>query len=474
MARVPAVFDLDRTLLRGASGPVINDALREAGLLHTPRIPGQGLLFQLFDLVGETRPSMMLTKQFARVAAGWERERVREVGQVVADRLLHQVPPFARATIDDHRDAGRVLVMATTTPLDLVEPLATALGIEHVVATRYGLVDGCYDGTFAGEFVWGGGKLRALQVWAAAEGADLSQGYAYSDSYFDRPLLQAVAHPVAVNPDARLAAYAVLRRWPLIWFDVPPGVPKVAGLVEPQRLIMPFARPEMFAYARFDIEGLEHIPDDGPAIIAGNHRSYFDPLAVGYALARKGRPARFLGKKEVFDAPVVGDLAKALGGIRVERGTGSDEPLDAASRALRAGEMVAIMPQGTIPRGRAFFEPELRGRWGTARLAAQSGAPVIPMGLWGTEKVWPRSSRVPNVLNVTNPPTVRVRVGPPVQLSGIDIEADTEAIMSAIVDLLPPAARVRREPTADELARTLPAGHHGDDDGEHDRRPGAD
>ena len=81
---------------------------------------------------------------------------------------------------------------------------------------------------------------------------------------------------------------------------------------------------------------MEHIPEDGPAIIVGNHRSYFDPLAMALALAKRGRPVRFLGKKEVFDAPVVGQLAKAMGGIRVERGTGSDEPLAAAAaRAAR-------------------------------------------------------------------------------------------------------------------------------------------
>ena len=125
---------------------------------------------------------------------------------------------------------------------------------------------------------------------------------------------------------------------------------------------------------------------------------------------------RFLGKKEVFDAPIVGQLAAAMGGIRVERGTGSDEPLQAAAEALEAGELVAIMPQGTIPRGRAFFDPELKGRWGAARLAQLTEAPVIPVGLWGTEKVWPRSARLPNVLNVADPPLITVRVGSPVEL----------------------------------------------------------
>ena len=123
--------------------------------------------------------------------------------------------------------------------------------------------------------------------------------------------------------------------------------------------------------------------------------------------AKVGRPVRFLGKKEVFDVPVVGQVAKAFGGIRVDRGTGSDEPLKAAVAALDAGDLVAIMPQGTIPRGPAFFDPVLKGRWGAARLAHMTRVPVIPVGLWGTEKVWPRSARLPNMLNLTNPPTIR-------------------------------------------------------------------
>jgi putative phosphoserine phosphatase/1-acylglycerol-3-phosphate O-acyltransferase len=164
----------------------------------------------------------------------------------------------------------------------------------------------------------------------------------------------------------------------------------------------------------------------------------------------------------VFDAPVIGPMATAMGGIRVERGSGSDQPLREAARALEAGDLVAIQPQGTIPRGRAFFDPVLRGRTGAARLAAMSGAPVIPIGLWGTEAVWPRSSRIPKVTNVLHPPSVRTRVGRPVRLDLVDPEADTERIMAAIADLLPPEARVPREPTSEEIARAMPAGH-GDD-----------
>ena len=474
MSTGAAFFDLDRTLLRGASGPVIGEALKHAGVTDRS-IPGEQLIYRVYDLFGENRPSMEVTRRAVRFASGWVRAQVQEAGEVAAEALAASLQPFARPIFDEHRAAGRPLVLATTTPFDLVKPLADALGFDDVVATRYGEVDGVYDGTLDGEFVWGPGKLRAIQAWAAERGVDLGDSFAYSDSYYDAPMLAAVGHPVVVNPDPRMVVLALVRRWPVIHLDVPSGVPKLPVLgLEPQKALMPLARPELVPYARFDIAGTDHIPAEGPAIVVGNHRSYFDPLAMAITLAKRGRPVRFLGKKEVFDAPIVGQLARAMGGIRVERGTGSDEPLAAAALALEAGEIVAMMPEGTIPRGPAFFDPVLEGRWGAARLAAMTGAPVIPVGLWGTEKVWPRSERLPNLLALRNPPKIRIRVGAPVAgLTGRSADADTKRIMTAITKLLPAEARKKRTPTPEELARTYPGGKVKDTD-ESARRPGTD
>jgi putative phosphoserine phosphatase/1-acylglycerol-3-phosphate O-acyltransferase len=471
-----AIFDLDRTVLAGASGPAITAALRAVGLAPDRSVPGQDLLFRAFNVFGENLPSMLLTRQAASFAANWSRATACRAGELAADTLVGLVQPYVAGLLDEHRAAGRVLVLATTTPFDLVEPLARRLGFDEVIATRYGERDGNYDGTIDGEFVWGAGKYRAVAAWAVARGIDLEQSYAYSDSYYDVPLLNAVGFPFVVNPDPRMRLQALARRWPTRYLDVPPGVPKLGGL-EPQRLLMPLVRPALAPYARVHIHGEERIPAEGAAIICANHRSYFDVSAIAFLVAKRGRPARFLGKKEVFDAPVVGDLARAMGGIRVERGTGSDEPLREALAALEAGELVVVMPQGTIPRGQAFFDPVLRGRWGAARLAAMSGAPVIPVGLWGTERVWPRRSKVPLVWNLTSPPEVEVQVGPPVALGLTDADADTEAIMAAIVEQLPPDARVAREPTPEELAATMPSGAKPDAaaaEHEHGRRPGQD
>lgn len=458
MGNGAAFFDLDRTLLQGASGPVISEALRAVGVLSKRSIPGEDLVYRVFNAFGETLPAMALTRSAARFAAGWNRATVREAGQLVADVLAGTVQPFGRLLIEEHRAAGRPVVLATTSPFDLVEPLARAMGMDDVIATRYGTEAGAYDGTIAGEFVWGPGKLAAVREWAGRHDVDLTASYAYSDSVFDAPLLGAVGNPVVVNPDPRMRLLATVRRWPQRYLDVPSGVPKVAGW-EPQRLLQGIIRPELLPFVRWDLVDVDKLPRSGPFILVANHRSYMDPLAIGYLAGRADRPVRFLAKKEVVDAPVVGPIVRAMGTIRVDRGTGSDAPLRAAAEALGGGEIVVVLPQGTIPRGEQFFDPVLRGRPGAARLAAETGVPVIPVGIWGTEQIWPRAAKLPNLTNVTDPPTIRMQVGDPVDLKHRSEKADTERIMRAIEALLPPEARERRTPTAQEIADASPSNH---------------
>ena len=454
-----AFFDLDRTLLRGASGPALSQALREVGVLAENPMPGEGLLFGIFNLIGETRPTMLLARQGVRFSKGWDAELVAKAGEIAASRLADEVLPYTRGEMRMHRDQSHKLVIATTSPDDLVRPLAEALGFDDVVATHYARTDGVFEGEVDGHYVWGKGKLAAVQGWAETHGVDLAESYAYSDSWYDLPLLKAVGHPVAVNPDPRLAVAAAARRWPVRYFDSPEGVPQFAG-IEPQRALAMLARPELAPYARFEFAGLRHIPEKGPAIVAANHRSYFDVYALGAALAKRGRLARFLSKKELFDAPVVGPMVTAMGAIPVDRGSGSDAPLDATAEALDAGEVVVILPQGTIPRGEAFFEPQMNGRPGVVRLQRMSGAPIVPISLWGTEHVWPRSARVPNMFNIVNPPKVRVRAGEALLLpDSVGLADGTELVMSSIFDLHPAEGKVARDPTPEELARTFPPGH---------------
>ena len=456
MGKSAVFIDLDRTLLCRASGQALNKALVDEGVLPPGRtLPGDRLLYAVNNRLGENLLSMGLVRAAARVAKGWRQDQVQAAGKRAVPELTEMVAPFAPQYLAAFREAGHQLVLTTTTPVDMITAFAEAMGFDAVIATSYETKDGRYTGRLYEGFVWGTGKLKAVRAWAEGEGVDLDDCHACSDSVFDTPLLASVGSPHAVNPDPSLTLIATMRRWPIEHWDRPPGVPSVLGF-EPYHLLRPFVRPSSFPYARFDLTGVDRIPSKGPVLLAANHRSYFDVAALAVVAAQIGRPVRFLGKKEIFDAPVVGTIARAVGGIPVDRGSGSDQPLRAAEAALSAGEVVIVLPQGTIPRGEAFFDPELKGKTGTARLAAATGAVVVPVGLWGTEKVWARSSRTPDFTLVRHPPRVTIRVGEPLALSGTDAVADTATIMAAIAALLPEEARARHEPTAEELARTKP------------------
>ena len=472
MSTYAAIFDLDRTLIAGSSSVIFQEYLTDAGIASARNIPFADSLATFYEVFGENWLLMQPAKLAARASAGWNVDAVTEACERAAVEIAESLQPFAHQVIDQHRQAGATLVLATTTPEPLVGPLATELGFDELICTRWKAKRGKYTGKIDGPFVWGPQKADAVIEWAAETNHKLNKSYAYSDSYFDAPLLDAVGNPVAVNPDPQLAALALVKGWPVRHLDKSEGVAKIAGreIQDWTREIM--KRPQLVApNINFSFEGVDNIPADGPALIVFNHRSYFDPTVMGLLMAKAGRPVRGLAKKEVIDVPLVGSVAKALGGIRVERASGSDQPLEQAAAALDGGEVVMMAPEGTIPRGPAFFDPELKGRWGAARLAAETGVPVVPVGLWGTEKVWPRSSRLPK-LSLTGRPKISVRVGEPFIVDTDDPEAGTDEIMAAIMAELPDEAHEGREPTAKELAATYPPGYSGDPMAEAQRRPG--
>lgn len=468
-----AIFDLDRTVLRGSSAPVIQRHLKQAGLANRD-FPGEGLFQTSYELFGESRLVMAAARRQTGVKAGWPVEEIAVIAEKIADELMDQVQPFVPALVAEHHDAGRTVVLATASNQPTIQALADRLGFDHVVATKWVADGGTFTGVLDGVRLVGNAKRDAVVAWAKVHDVDLRKSWAYTDSRLDMGLLAAVGHPVAVNPDPQLAVVARLRRWKVRYLDKPEGVAKVAGR-ELQEWLRPLSMPRLDPTATIVVEGVENIPARGGAILVFNHRSYYDSAAVSYLIAQSGRNGRFLGKKEVFDVPVAGTIAKAMGGIRVDRGTGSDEPLELAAQALRGGDVIAMAPQGTIPRGPAFFDPVLKGRWGAARLAAMTGVPVIPVGVWGTEKVWPRSERLPQVvLPGREKPVVTVKVGKPFKVNDSDPDAATTTIMKKIVALLPAEARKARTPTPEELAKTYPPGYKGDPAQEADRRPGRD
>ena len=150
--------------------------------------------------------------------------------------------------------------------------------------------------------------------------------------------------------------------------------------------------PPMQLWFNWRLEGLEKIPLDGPAIVAGNHLSYVDPLAHGYFVVKAGRRPRFLAKQELFDAPFVGTVLRGARQISVERGTGDRSPLEDAGRAVERGEVVVIYPEGTTATTHDDFSPG-RGKTGAVRLSLATGVPILPVATWGGQFVWRRSGR---------------------------------------------------------------------------------
>lgn len=199
--------------------------------------------------------------------------------------------------------------------------------------------------------------------------------------------------------------------------------------------------PFMHFGARWTITGLEHIPEHGPVILASNHTSYLDPLALGYFATKRGRRTRFLAKEELFAKRGLGTIFRALGHIPVSRGTADAAgSLVAAEAALRAGRCLVVFPEGTIS---LDLDPMV-GKTGTARIAAATGAPVVPIGLWGLQRVLTKGRKPRWRAGIAEV----VEIGAPLSI-GRDEDATvaTDRIMTAICEQLARArARYPQQP----------------------------
>jgi glycerol-3-phosphate dehydrogenase (NAD(P)+) len=164
-------------------------------------------------------------------------------------------------------------------------------------------------------------------------------------------------------------------------------------------------QPFFTVYFRMERIGREHIPESGPLIIASNHRSFMDPFVIGMMLRR---PTYFVAKAELFRNPVVAWLLSSLGAFPVDRGQGDRDAMVTARAILERGDVVVIFPEGTRTRPGALGEPKR----GVGRLALETGAPVVPVALIGTEAVR-RGWRI-------RPHKVRIRAGRPLCFPQVD------------------------------------------------------
>jgi 1-acyl-sn-glycerol-3-phosphate acyltransferase len=190
-------------------------------------------------------------------------------------------------------------------------------------------------------------------------------------------------------------------------------------------------------WVRLDCQGLNHVPRQGPVIIAANHISYFDPLCLSVFIDAAGREVRFLAKSELYRNPLLGWVLRSAGQIPVYRESrDAARSLQDAVAAMREGAAVVIYPEGTTTRN-PDFSP-MKAKTGVARLAALTGAPVVPVGIWGAHLLFTRGKIGPFRRGIR----VVVRAGPPMDL-GLAPDATLEAqggardrLMDAIVGLV--------------------------------------
>ena len=178
---------------------------------------------------------------------------------------------------------------------------------------------------------------------------------------------------------------------------------------------------------RFQMSGTEHVPTSGGALLAFNHVSYIDFILGGLAAQPSKRLVRFMAKREVFDHSIAGPVMRSMHHISVDRGDGAAS-LEEALRYLKDGEVVGIFPEATI--SRSFEVKELKS--GAARIAAQAGVPLIPVVLWGTQRMMTKD----HPRDFSRGKTIGIRVGEPLYPTGDDPVADTDELHRRLAALL--------------------------------------
>jgi 1-acyl-sn-glycerol-3-phosphate acyltransferase len=224
----------------------------------------------------------------------------------------------------------------------------------------------------------------------------------------------------------------------------------VAELVYPP--IITLARVVFAAQGlRFDVRGTEHVPRQGGAVMAINHVGYLDFTYAGFGARPAHRLVRFMAKDEVFTHRVSGPLMRGMHHIPVDRGAGAGSYREAL-RYLKEGEIVGVFPEATI--SRSFELKEFKS--GTVRMAAATGVPVIPMVLWGTQRMMTKD----HPRDFSRHQNVSISVGEPLEVSRRDDATKaTDQLRTRMSDLLDEA--IRAYPEQPPGAWWLPASYGG-------------
>jgi putative phosphoserine phosphatase/1-acylglycerol-3-phosphate O-acyltransferase len=430
---VGAFFDLDGTLVAGFTGVIMTQDRLRRGQMSVGEFIGMvqaGLNHQLGrsefeDLIGKG----------ARMLRGHTLDEIDELAErLFVQKIVGRIYPEMRELVRAHMARGHTVVLSSSALTVQVEPVARFLGIENVLSNKFEIDD---DGLLTGEvltpIIWGPGKARAVQAFAAKHDVDLSKSYFYADGDEDVALMYLVGNPRPTNPAGKLAAVAAKRGWPVLRFTsrsgssplsqlrtaagiasmVPIGASAVGlGLLTRSKrtgvnfFTSTFGRTLLGTIGiNLNVLGKENLTAQRPAVFIFNHRNQADPLIAGRLVDTNFTS---VGKKELEKDPIVGTLGKVMDAAFIDRDDPAKavEGLKKVEDLARRGISILIAPEGT----RLDTTEVGPFKKGPFRIAMSAKIPIVPIVIRNAEVIAARDS------STFNPGTVDVAVYPPISV----------------------------------------------------------
>ena len=428
---IGAFFDLDGTLVAGFTGVLMTqDRLRrrqmsvgefigmvQAGLNH------QLGRSEFEDLIGKG----------ARMLHGNSLSDLDELGErLFVQHVQKRIYPEMRAMVRAHMARGHTVVLSSSALTVQVDPVARFLGITNVLSNKFESDD---DGLITGEVqqpvIWGPGKARAVQAFAAKNGIDLAKSYFYADGDEDVALMYLVGNPRPTNPAGKMEAVAIKRGWPVLRFSSRSGnspvsqlrtvagiasmVPAAAGavglglLTRNRRIGVNFFTSTwsrlLMASIGIDLNviGEENLTAQRPAVFIFNHRNQADPFIAGRLVSDNFTS---VGKKELEKDPLMGTIGRMMDAAFIDRDDPQSaiESLHKMEDLARKGLSILIAPEGT----RLDTTEVGQFKKGPFRMAMATGIPIVPIVIRNAEVVAERNS------STFSAGTVDVAVFPPI------------------------------------------------------------
>ncbi|WP_313675263.1 HAD-IB family hydrolase [Mycolicibacterium sp.] len=442
---IGAFFDVDGTIVAGFTAVIMTRERfrnRDMGVGELISMVASGLNHQFGRLEFEG-----LINKATDVLRGRPLSDLQQIGErLFAEKIEKRIYPEMRELVSAHLERGHTVVLSSSALTIQVEPVARFLGIPDILSNRFETDD---DGVLTGKVIkpilWGAGKAKAVQKFAAERGIDLAESYFYADGDEDVALMHLVGNPRPTNPGEKMAEIARKRGWPILRFNsrgrgglvgqvrtllgvgsiVPAAYGAVGwGLLTGSRRrgvnFFTSAFPQMLLGlngVRLNVLGEENLNKQRPAVFIFNHRNNFDPVVVASMVKDNWTG---VGKKELENDPVVGTLGKLVDTVFIDRDDPKKavESLKQAEQLTKKGISVVIAPEGTRLDTRSVG-PFKKGPF---RLAMAAGVPIVPIVIRNAEVISARDS------STLHPGTVDVVVYPPLSVADWTVDNVAERI----------------------------------------------